>query len=153
MRIMSLLYVMVGLMMWSFATYAQSPVEKVILKYDNVKGSKDFIAQGGEKLSIAKSLMKKTPVASLVSDVNTVYVLKMGNASQQNRTAFLTDLRTALKTYEYHGRHPSSNGEVEVYVNHSDKGQITELVIYNPGSCTLNLLKGTFPLDALLRLE
>lgn len=77
----------------------------------------------------------------------------MDAASLQSKEAFLNDLRNALESYEYHGKHPSKNGEGEVYINRSDDGYITELVLYNPESYTLNVLHGTFPVNALLKIE
>lgn len=148
-----LLYMVVVMFVAGSQSFAQSPVENVILKYDDVKGAKDFIAQGGARLSIAKGFLKNTPVASLASDVDEVSVLRMGNTSQASKTAFLKDLKSALRSYEYHGEHPSNNGNVEVYVKRNGAGQITELVIYNPELYNLNVLHGTFPLDALMKLE
>lgn len=132
---------------------ADTPVEDLVMKYQDVKGAKCFVAQGGAKLTIAKSFLKKTPVASLSSDVDEVMVLKMGGASQQYKSAFLKDLDNALKTYENHGTHQSENGLVNVYVKRNSADRIIELVIYNPELYNLNVLHGSFPLDALLKLQ
>ena len=153
---MSIRYILLFLMGFAFTTYdlsAETPVEGVVNKYDDVKGAKDFIAQGGARLSIAKSILKKTPVASLSPDVDEVMVLKMGNTSEQDKTSFLKDLDNALKTYENHGRHPSENGPVDVYVKRNSAGHIIELVIYNPELYNLNVLHGNFPVDALLKIQ
>lgn len=131
----------------------QTPVEKVVLEYENVDGARDFIATGGPRLLIARNFLKTTNLASLASDADQIYVLKMGAASLQERTAFLKDLQAALKTYEYHGKHPSKNGEVEAYISRSKDGYINELVLYNPESYTLNILHGSFPVNALLKID
>lgn len=144
---------LIGFTLLAGVSAAQTPVEKVVFKYDDVRGSKDFIATGGPRLALGKSLLKRTPVASLASDVDEIMVLKMGNASQQDKTSFLSDLHAALKTYEYHGIHPSDNGNVDVYVHKDSSGHIVELVIYNPELYNLNVLHGSFPLDALMKLQ
>lgn len=142
-----------GFMMLGQVAYSQTPVEKVVLEFDGVDGAKDFIAKGGPRLMIAKKFLKTTNLASLASDADQIYVLKMGAASQQDKADFLEKLYAALKTYEYHGMHPSKDGEVEAYINRSDDGNITELVLYNPESYTLDVLHGSFPVNALLQIE
>ena len=148
-----LLYVMLGFMMIGQVTFAQTPVENVIFEYDDVQGARDFIAQGGPRLMIAKKFLKTTNLASLAPYADEIYVLKMGNASQQDKSDFLKNLQDAFKSYEYQGIHPSKNGEVEVYVNRGGDGYISELIVYNPELYTLNVLRGSFPVDDLLKIE
>ena len=148
-----LLYVMLGLMMIVQVAAGQTPVEEVVLEFDSVDGAKGFIAKGGPRLMIARKFLKTTNLASLASDADQIYVLKMGAASQQDKAAFLEALHAALKTYEYHGMHPSKNGEVEAYINRTEDGYISELVLYNPESYVLNVLHGSFPVNALLQIE
>ena len=148
-----LLYVMLLCMMIGQVAAGQTPVEKVVMEFEGVEGARDFIAKGGPRLMIAKNFLKTTNLASLASDADQIYVLKMGAASQQDKAAFLEKLHAALKTYEYHGMHPSKNGEVEAYINRSDDGYITELVLYNPESYVLNVLYGNFPINVLQQIE
>lgn len=137
---------------WAYEASAQTPVEKVILKYGNVTGAKEFLAQGG-RMSLARQLLKRTPVAPVAPDVNELAVLKMEGASRQLQNLFIQDLKEALKSYEYRGRQDSKNGMVDIYVLYSDKDRIRELVIYNPALLSLNSLYGSFSVDSLLELE
>ena len=131
---------------------AQTPVEKVILKYEDADGSRNFIAQG-LKMTLARNLLKSTPVAPVASDVDQLYVLKMEDASQSERLRFVSDLNDALKQYDYYGRQQSKSGEVEVYVHYTSPDSIDELVIYNPEIYSLNSLFGHFTAQELMALD
>lgn len=131
---------------------AQTPVEGVIEKYQNVEGVRSFIATG-TRLALAKGLIRRTQVGILADDVEELAVLKMQNASQYSKVRFQHDLHDALESYEYHGTHDSRNGTVDVYVLRSKTGAVEELVIYNPAILSLNSLRGTFPAKALMELE
>lgn len=129
-----------------------TPVEKVIMKYENVKGSQEVSATGA-KMTIARMMIRKTPVGLIADDVDEVYVLRMGDASQPDRTDFLDDLRIAFKSYVYSGRYDSDKGLVDVYILPSYEGYTDELVIYNPQSYSLNSLRGHIPMSQLRTLE
>ena len=131
---------------------AQTPVEKVILKYENASGARNFIAQG-LKMALARNLLKSTQVGPVASDVDQLYVLKMEGTSQAERLRFVSDLNEALKQYDYYGRQPSKNGEVDVYVHYTGPDTVDELVIYNPEIYSLNSLFGHFTAQELLALD
>lgn len=131
---------------------AQTPVEKLIESYSDVKGARDFIASG-RKMVIARSLIKKTDLAAIASDVDVLEVLKMQNASSDAIGRFEDDLKTALAGYEFYGTEESQNGKVEIYLRNGDEGSIEELVIYNPLTHSLNSLKGKFTVQELLNLK
>ena len=114
---------------------AQTPVEKVMIKYEDVQGAKNFVAQG-IKMTLARNLLKSTQVAPIASDVDELYIF----------------LKSALKQYDYYGTQPSKNGEVEVYVHHTGPQTVDELVIYNPEIYSLNSLYGHFTVSELLTL-
>ena len=132
--------------------YAQTPVEKTILNYENVSGARSFIAQG-LSMALARQLMKATQVAPVASDVDALYVLKMDGASSEERSKFVHDFSHALDVYTYYGKCPSKNGEVDVYYLPSDKDTVKELVIYNPVTYSLNSLYGDFTFQQLLALD
>ena len=52
---------------------AQTPVEKVMIKYEDVQGAKNFVAQG-IKMTLARNLLKSTQVAPIASDVDELYI-------------------------------------------------------------------------------
>ena len=122
---------------------AQTPVESVVMEYQDASGSRKFIAQG-MRMSLARSLLKSTPVGPIANDVDKLYILKMEGTPQSVCHAFVTDLDKALESYEYYGKQPSSNGEVSVYVHYSAQETIDELVIYNPAIYSLNCFYGRF---------
>lgn len=131
---------------------AQTPVEQVIVKYEDTEGARNFIAQG-LKMKLARNLLNNTPVAPISSDVDELYVLKMQNASPNTRLSFVSDLKEALKPYEYYEVQDTKNGEVEIYVLCSGQDKVEELVIYNPGIFSLNSLHGDFTVDELLEIS
>lgn len=136
----------------STGLFAQTPVEKVIVKYEESEGARSFIAQG-LKMTLARKMLNKTPVAPVSSKVEELYVLKMQNVSQSIRLNFISDLNRALKSYEYHGKYDTTNGEVDIYILRSGLDKVEELVIYNPGIFSLNSLYGTFTAEELLELD
>lgn len=133
-------------------SFAQTPVERVIEKYESVKGARYFLAKGAS-MRFARPILKKTPVAPIASDVDEVAVLKMEAASQYNRDMFDSDLESALKNYEYYGKHDSTNGIVDVYILKPQDDIVRELVIYNPELWSLNSLYGSFTVSSLLELN
>lgn len=130
----------------------KTPVEKLIESYSEVKGTRDFIASGG-KMAIARSLIRKTELASVASDVDVLEVLKMQNASLSDIGRFENDLKSALSGYEFYGTEESPNGTVDVYIMKGSGDMVNELVIYNPRLHSLNSLKGHFTRQELLDIR
>lgn len=133
------------------ATYAQTPVENVISKYSNVKGSRDFIASG-PGMTLARSLIRRTPLACIAPEVEVLEVLKMQNASEDDIRHFEEDLMAALKSYEYFGKADAPKGIVDVYIDKSSDGIVGELVIYNPVIYSVNSLRGDLSAEKLLQV-
>lgn len=136
----------------AFSAYAQTPVEKVIIKYEDASGARNFIAQG-LKMTLARKLLKSTPVAPIASDVDELAVLKMEDAAQKVRLDFVADLDNALKSYEYYGKQQTKNGDVDIYILRCGPDSVEELVIYNSVIFSLNSLHGDFTIEELLKLD
>lgn len=119
-----------------------TPIEKLIKEYADVKGSRDFIASGSEMI-LARSLIRRTNLAPVASEVDVLEVLKMQNVAPDKLQEFEKDLKAALASYEYYGKADSKNGKVDVYLTRDKSGIVNELVIYNPQTQTLNSLKGS----------
>jgi len=134
------------------ASDATTPIEKLIVRYSGVKGARDFIAVGG-KMVVARSLIRATPMAAIAGEVDELAVLKMGNVSEGERKQFESDLHDALKGYRYHGQEQSKDGLVDVYLLMASKNLVSELVIYNPETYSLNSLRGPFPMSELLEID
>lgn len=148
-RIVVILAVMLGA---AAGLSAQTAVEKVIIKYEDTSGARYFIAQGA-RMVLARRLLQSTQVAPIAKDVEELYILKMQDASQSARTMFENDLKAALRSYEYYGKQPSRNGEVDVYIHRGSTGTVDELVIFNPAIDSLNSLSGSFTDSQLLALK
>ena len=143
---------MAALMIFAAESFAQTPVERLISRYADVSGAKVTDAKGST-MSVARVILKRTPVAALAPDVDEVDILKMGGASKQYQMKFKEDLEETLKSYEFHGTHEGKNGMVDIYILPSGKDVVDELVIYNPEILTLNSLQGSFTIEALKKLE
>lgn len=130
---------------------AQTPIEKIITEYEDTKGSRELMLSGA-RLSLARGLIRQTPVGSLADNVDKLAVIKMENTSQQDKNRFYKDLVAALKSYQYCGKHQSKNGPVDVYISEPSGEMVKELVIYNPAIYSLNSLYGEFSVDSLLKL-
>lgn len=130
---------------------SRTPVEKVINKYADIKGARDLIASGSQ-MTLARSLIKRTPLASVASEVDVLEVLKMQNAAEDKIQDFEKDLKAALKSYEYYGKTDTKNGKVDIYLTRENKDTIDELVIYNPAIKSLNSLKGHISASQLLNI-
>ena len=131
---------------------AATPIEKLIVRYSDVMGARDFIAVGG-KMAVARSLIRATPMAAIAADVDELAVLKMGNVPEGERKQFESDLHETLKGYRYHGQEQSKNGLVDVYLLMASENLVSELVIYNPETYSLNSLRGPFPMSELLEID
>lgn len=131
---------------------AQTPVQKVIIKYEDVTGARNFVAQG-LSMTLARKFIKSTPLAPIAQDVDELYILKMQNVAPNIRNAFVRDLKVALRQYKYYGTHPSKNGEVDIYILPLGTSSVKELVIYNPEIYSLNSLHGDFNYTELEALD
>lgn len=147
-----LLFIFISLCV-SIPAFTQTPVEKVITEYSKVRGSRDFIASGGGEMILARSLIRKTPLAAIAPDVDVLEVLKMQNASKQDIGNFVRDLKSALASYDYYGQAQGTNGIVNIYITRSGQDTISELVIYNPEIYSVNSLKGTMSLEKLMQIS
>lgn len=132
--------------------YAQTPIEKLVMKYEDVKGARDLVAKGA-RMDLARPLIRKTSLAPIADNVDELAVLKMQNASQQDKARFLKDLNAALKSYQYYGKHESKNGMVDVYVLPPENGYVRELVVYNPAIYSLNSVYGKFTVKSLVEIS
>ena len=136
----------------ALAVHAQTPVEEVITKYEDVKGARCFVADG-PRMVFARNLLKRTQVAPIAPDVDKLAVLKMEDAPQHSRSMFDLDLDDALKKYDHYGKHDSQNGTVDIYILHGSGDSVKELVIFNPSIWSLNSLYGNFTVHQLLELD
>ena len=131
---------------------AQTPAEKLIMKYKDTTGAREFSAEG-IKMTFARRLIMSTTLAPVAQDVNELYVLRMGGASKSVLPLFKFDLKGMLKNYSYYGKAPSKNGEVDVYIHRTGPQTVDELVIYNPAIFSLTSLVGNFTVSELLALD
>lgn len=131
---------------------AQTPIEDVIMKYEDVKGARNFIASG-VRMALARGLLKNTQVAPIAENVEELAILKMQDAPQHSQVMFDSDLKEALKKYEYYGTQDTKNGVVDIYYLPKAGDQVEELVIYNPSIWSLNSLYGSFTMEQLLQLD
>lgn len=144
--------VVIALVVASSALFAQTPVERVITKYEDSEGSRKFIAQG-LKMTLARKMLNATPVAPISPEVDELYVLKMQNVPDDIRLTFVSDLKEALTSYVYYGKYDTKNGKVDIYVLRQGQDEVEELVIYNPGIYSLNSLHGDFTVEELLKIK
>lgn len=145
---------LLSLTLWAVSlamVHAQTPIEKLIIKYEDVKGSRELVLSGA-KIAFARGLIRQTQVGSLADDVDELAVIKMENASDQDKARFRDDLVVTLKSYQYCGKHNGKNGVVDVYISPPHGEIVKELVIYNPAIYTLNSLYGEFTVDDLMKL-
>ena len=131
---------------------AQTPAEKLIMKYKDTNGAREFDAEG-IKMTFARTLIKSTTLAPVAQDVKELYVLRMGGVSKSVLPLFQFDLKAMLKNYSYYGKAPSKNGEVDVYIHRTGPHTVSELVIYNPAINSLTSLVGNFTVSELLALD
>ena len=104
-------------------------------------------------MKLARALIERTNLASIAQNVDELAVLRMEDAAPEARLHFVAELHEILKGYDYYGRHPSKNGEVDVYVQHPQSGLVKELVIYNPAIYSLTSLYGHFTVAELQKLD
>lgn len=142
-----------------FTSFAQAggqsdhtPVQEVIFKYANSQGARNYIAEG-LKLTLARKLIRTTPLAPIASDVDEVAILKMEDVPRNIRARFVRDLDDALESYKSYGTHPSKNGDVDIYILPAAGNRVVELVIYNPEIYSLNSIHGNFTISQLLQLD
>lgn len=130
---------------------AQTPVEELILRYGEVSGARDFVAKG-VTMTLVRGLLKNYDLAPIASEVDQLYVLRMGGASVQEQDSFMEELNDTLKAYEYYGKFDGKEGLVDIYVTRNTPETVTELVIFNPELWALNSLGGNFSVSSLLSL-
>ena len=150
--IVSVLVCVVTSAQTSSAQHGQTPVQEIIFKYAGTQGARNYVADG-LKLTLARKLMRSTPIAPIAQDVDELAILKMEDTPGNVRSRFVHDLDDALKKYDSYGTHPSKNGNVDIYILRSGPTRVVELVIYNPEIYSLNSVHGTFTFSQLLQLD
>lgn len=142
--------ILAAMLIWAGAA-AQTPVEELILRYGQVSGARDFVAKG-VTMTLVRGLLKNYDLAPIASEVDQLYVLRMGGASAQEQDSFMKELNETVKAYEYYGKFDGKEGLVDIYVTRSTPETVTELVIFNPELWALNSLGGNFSVSSLLNL-
>ena len=131
---------------------AATPVESVIIKYADVKGVRQFEAKG-VAMKLARGLIRKTPAAPVADYVDELSVLRVDKADSLDRTAFVSDLYSALSSYDYVGKAEAPNGIVDVYVSKPQGEFVKEFVVYNQEIYSINSLRGDIPVSTLLSMK
>ncbi len=134
------------------ASFAQTPVGSLMVKYGSVKGAQDFSAKGG-KMNVVRGIIRKSPVGPVADNIDELFVLKLAKASVQSKNSFLADLKSALKDYEYQGKESYNDGMYEIYILRSGADVVKDLVMYNPDAYSLNSLQGTMSFAELQKLS
>lgn len=135
------------------STYAQTPAEKFLESFCEVKGAKKTEARGAMMI-FARPVLKKFPIAPMANDVEEVTVLNLGKASELDKERFVSEMTKMLEDngYIYNGKFDSPNGPVDVYAHLKTDTLVDELVVFNPDLYALNILLGNFSVEKLLKL-
>lgn len=121
--------------------------------YDGKKGVTVLVAKGAS-MSIARRHIKKSPLKPLAGNVQEVTIMIMKKASKELKAEFMPVFRKTVKSYPFYAKETGLDGNlVEVYGNAAKDGVVTELVIYNPVTCTLFSLRGSYPISELEKLK
>lgn len=139
-------------MMLVSSAWGGTPVEDIVLKYEDVDGAKSLIAQGFV-MKMARPLLKSYSIAPLADKVQGMSVLRMDKVDVEDREVFLDDMNKCLSLYVYVGKSDSPNGVVDAYVHLSAPDVADELVVYNPKLVALYSLKGEFTAEELLKIS
>ena len=145
-----ILMILAALFVWMGAV-AQTPLEELVVRYGDKRGVRDFIATGA-RMTLVRGFLSKYGLAPIKDEVDELYVLMLGNASEQIKDEFLAELKEALIVYEHYGKVDGKNGLVDIYVLKSGPESVSELVVYNPEIYALNILGGNFSVSSLLSI-
>lgn len=145
--------IIIAFLAFSCAIMAQTPVESLAESYDGQKGVKVIIADGAT-MSFARPYIRKSPMGPLANNVEAVTILSLKKAPENVQREFLTRLRRTMKVYQFYGTEMGEDGNiVEVYGSQIKNGVVHELVVYNPDNHLLFSIRGSYPVDELLKLE
>ena len=139
-------------MMTVSSAWGGTPVEDIVLKYQDVKGAKSLVAKG-LMMKMARPLLKSHSIAPLADKVQEMSVLRMDKVKPEERTVFLDDMNKCLSAYVYAGKSDTPNGVVDAYVHLSSPDVADELVVYNPKLVALYSLRGDFTTEELLKIS
>ena len=132
---------------------ALTPVEELVPKYGDVKGARNITVRGA-RMALARPVLRTYPVAPIADFVEDLAILKLERASEQVRQDFEAELSSSLEGYQYCGKHLSKDGGiVDVYILLSSPEAASQMVVFNPEICALNILNGVFPVEILLTLK
>ena len=141
------------LMLTSTVMFAKTPIEELVERYQDVKGVKNIVAHGA-MMSIARPMLKSYTIVPLADCVDELSSLRIQRGiSDTDKKRFVSDLDKILKKYIYAGKTKSTSGIVDVYVHLESTDYADELVVYNPETHVLNVLRGRFPVAELAKLK
>lgn len=137
---------------YAVGLWAGTPIEELVVKYKEVRGTRSFCAEG-VMMTFARPFLKSYPIAPLADNVEQMSVLKVEKVDDEVRKIFLQELGVALNTYIYTGKSDSPNGLVDAYVHLSSQDVADELVVFNPELMALYTLKGQFAVEDLRKIN
>lgn len=120
--------------------------------YKDCKGAR-AISVKGAKLALARPFLSKRAIAPVMDHISAITLLKMQDASDEDREHFMNDMSSALEPYLYYGKWNSVDGTVDVYVMPQGSDVVKELVVFNPVICTIYSICGDFTVENLLDLK
>lgn len=145
--------IIIAFLAFSCAIMAQTPVESLADSYEDYKGVK-VIDVSGTSMAFARPYIKKSPMGPLADNVAAVTIMSLKKAAENIQGEFLSGLRKVLKSYQFYGKVTGEDGNVlEVYGSPIKNGAVHELVVYDPDNHLLFSIRGSYPVDELLKLE
>ena len=148
---MRYLFVVLAALMMLLDASAQTPAEKYMKQFEDVKGAK-FINVKGGAIIFARPALKKYPIGAMSDSVNEISQLNMGKTSSSETQRFEKEMDALMKDYRYYGKSYTPEGAMDVYVHLKSDDVVDELVVYNPVKYILSSLIGIFPVEDLLKL-
>ena len=148
---MRYLFVVLAALMMLLDASAQTPAEKYMKQFEDVKGAK-FINVKGGAIIFARPALKKYPIGAMSDSVTEISQLNMGKTSSSEKQRFEKEMDALMKDYRYYGKSYTPEGAMDVYVHLKSDDVVDELVVYNPVKYILSSLIGIFPVEDLLKL-
>lgn len=145
--------ILICMLVFSVALRAETPVQKLIAEYEDVKGIRILVAKG-PMMSVVRPMLRSYTIAPMADYVEELSALRIGKSiAADEKEKFLTALSEALKSYMYVGKTKSTSGIVDAYIHLLSEEVVDELVVFNPETKALNTLLGEFPASELKKLK
>ena len=141
----------------AFSARADEPVKSPAVRFieanDGIKGAK-CMKIDGTKLKMARPILKKTPVAAIIDELDVLYMFSFKDGKESEEKTFQSNAMKVLSRYTKAGEINDDVSRMYIFLNQQEGDVFHEMVLLNVWPTTsMMVFHGNFTEESLRRME